>query len=78
MIVAIHQPEHIPWLQYFEKMKLADHFIFLDDVQYRKSYFQNRNQIINENGDVFFATIALNKSRNENPNPEFAPVINIF
>ncbi|MDI9634867.1 WbqC family protein [Kamptonema cortianum] len=30
---AVHQPNFIPWLGYFSKMKAADVFIFLDDVQ---------------------------------------------
>lgn len=47
--VAIHQPECLPWLGFFNKMMLADEYIILDDVQYCKRNFQNRNQIqINE------------------------------
>lgn len=46
MIVAIHQPEHLPWLGFFNKMANADEFIILDNVQYRKRYFQNRNRIL--------------------------------
>lgn len=46
MIVAIHQPEHLPWLGFFNKMANADEFVILDNVQYRKRYFQNRNRIL--------------------------------
>lgn len=46
MIVAIHQPEHLPWLGFFNKMMNADELVILDNVQYRKRYFQNRNQIL--------------------------------
>ena len=46
MIVAIHQPEHLPWLGFFNKMMNADEMIILDNVQYRKRYFQNRNKIL--------------------------------
>jgi hypothetical protein len=31
-IVAIHQPNFVPWLGYFQKIALADKFIFLDDA----------------------------------------------
>lgn len=46
MVVAIHQPEHLPWLGFFNKMANADVLVILDIVQYRKRYFQNRNQIL--------------------------------
>lgn len=46
MIAAIHQPEHLPWLGFFNKMANADEIIILDNVQYRKRYFQNRNKIL--------------------------------
>jgi hypothetical protein len=45
MIVTIHQPEHWPWLGFFNKISLSESLIILDNVQYRKRYFQNRNKI---------------------------------
>lgn len=45
MRVAIHQPNYIPWIGYFYKMILCDIFIILDDVQYPKNSFVNRNKI---------------------------------
>ncbi len=45
MLVAIHQPEHLPWLGFFEKMLRADLFVLLDDVQFSKGDFQNRNRV---------------------------------
>lgn len=45
MIAAIHQPQFIPWLGYFDKIDQADVFIFLDNVQYKKNEYQNRNRI---------------------------------
>lgn len=45
MRVTIHQPEHMPWLGFFHKINMADVFVILDNVQYRKNYFQNRNKI---------------------------------
>ncbi len=46
MKVTIHQPEHIPWLGFFDKVSKADVFVILDSVQFRKNYFQNRNKIL--------------------------------
>ncbi|MBN1573285.1 MAG: WbqC family protein [Deltaproteobacteria bacterium] len=45
MIVAIHQPQYLPWLGYFDKIDRADAFVFLDTVQFKKNEFQNRNRI---------------------------------
>ena len=45
MIVAIHQPQYLPWLGYFDKIRRADVFCFLDNVQYKKNDWQNRNRI---------------------------------
>ncbi len=45
MIVAIHQPQYLPWIGYFDKMNKADVFCYLDNVQYKKNEWQNRNRI---------------------------------
>ncbi len=45
MIVAIHQPQYLPWLGYFDKMDQADAFCYLDNVQFKKNEWQNRNRI---------------------------------
>lgn len=45
MICAIHQPQTFPWLGYFAKLAEADIFVFLDDVQFKKNEWQNRNKI---------------------------------
>jgi len=44
--IAIQQPEHLPWLGFFNKMLRVDEYIFLDNVQFKKRYFENRNKII--------------------------------
>lgn len=45
MLVAIHQPQYLPWLGYFDKMDRCDLFVFLDSVQFKKNEWQNRNRI---------------------------------
>ncbi len=50
MLVAIHQPHYLPWLRYFEKIARADAFIVLDNIQYSKNGWQNRNRIKTPNG----------------------------
>lgn len=46
MIVAIMQPYFYPYLGYFQLMAAADVFVFLDDVQYIRSGWSNRNRIL--------------------------------
>jgi len=45
LIIAIHQPQYLPWLGYFDKIAKADAFCYLDNVQYKKNEWQNRNRI---------------------------------
>lgn len=52
-IITIHQPEHMPWLGYFNKMLKADTFIILDSVQFEKNNYQNRNRILTKNGSMW-------------------------
>lgn len=59
MIVTIHQPEHLPWPGFFHKMANADLYVCLDDVQFKKNNFQNRNRLVSAHGDVFWLTVPL-------------------
>ena len=47
---VILQPSYIPWLGYFEQMFRSDSFVYLDDVQYTKNDWRNRNRIKNKTG----------------------------
>ena len=64
MKVAIHQPEHFPYLGFFQKMKESDFFIFLDDVKFKKNNFQNRNRFLNKNGNEEWFTVPVEKKAN--------------
>ena len=50
MFVAIHQPQYLPWIGYFDKLDRADVFVLLDNVQYKKNEWQNRNRIRTSQG----------------------------
>ena len=54
-IVAIHQPEYLPWLGFFKKMINSEIFVFLDDAQFDKKGWQNRNRIRTKNGTVLLS-----------------------
>jgi len=45
-VVAIHQPNFLPWLGYFDKMDRCDIFILLDRVQFVHSSAINRVKIL--------------------------------
>ena len=49
-VIAIHQPQYLPWLQLIDKADHADVFIYLDDVQYQRGGLQNRNRIKTRHG----------------------------
>jgi hypothetical protein len=40
----------MPWLGYLDKMDRCDVFVFLDNVQYKKNEYQNRNRIKTAHG----------------------------
>jgi hypothetical protein len=61
MVISIHQPEHFPYMGYFQKMAKADMFVILDNVNYRKNYYQNRNRFLNTNGVEEWFTIPVEK-----------------
>lgn len=62
MIVAIHQPNYIPWLGYFYKIKKSDLFVLLDNVQFPKESPAARNFIKGKNGDKVMLSVAVKKS----------------
>jgi hypothetical protein len=43
--VAISQSNYIPWKGYFDVINLVDEFIILDDAQYTRGDWRNRNRI---------------------------------
>lgn len=61
MKIAIHQPQYLPWLGYFDKMDRADVFVLLDDVQYKKNEWQNRNKIRNARSSQWLTVPVLYK-----------------
>ena len=50
MITAGHQPNYLPWLGFFDKMRRSDIFIIEDNVQYERQGFTSRNRILTANG----------------------------
>lgn len=46
MKCAIMQPTYLPWAGYLNLMSQVDVFVFLDDAQYERGSWQNRNRIL--------------------------------
>jgi hypothetical protein len=58
-VVAVHQPNYVPWPGYFHKLARADVFVYLDSVQYpRGRSFAARNRIKTPNG-VRYLTVPV-------------------
>ena len=60
-IVSAHQPAYMPWLGYFHKMLLCDEFVVMDDVQYEKNSFINRNKILLNTSSVWLTVPVATK-----------------
>ena len=59
MKISIHQPEHLPWLGFFHKMSKCDSYVLLDSVQFTKNNYQNRNRLVDREGNVFWSTVPV-------------------
>jgi hypothetical protein len=58
-IIAIHQPNFLPWLGYFYKIYKSDIFVFLDNVQFTKNSYQNRVKIKSPQGAIWLTEPVL-------------------
>jgi hypothetical protein len=61
--VAIIQSSYIPWKGYFDIIRAVDEFVFLDDAQFTKRDWRNRNRIKTPNGVVWMSIPVVTKGR---------------
>ena len=66
-IIGIVQPTYIPWLPFFERWLTSDVFVILDDVQYSKNNYFNRNSIKTANGIQLLSIPVLHKNNSKTP-----------
>lgn len=59
LTVGIIQPNYLPWRGYFDFIAEVDLFIFLDDVQYTRRDWRNRNRIRLLKGDSEWITVPV-------------------
>lgn len=57
---AIMQPTYFPWAGYINLINQVDVFIFLDDVQFERGTWQNRNRIL-LNGQPHWLTVPASR-----------------
>lgn len=62
MILTSHQPTYLPWLGLFHKIAVSDAYIYLDNVQFEKNSFINRNKIKTINGPIWLTVPVLLKN----------------
>ena len=63
MKLAISQPTYLPWHGYFGLIDFVDEFVFLENVQFSKRSWQQRNKIRDDKGE-FYLTLPV-KSKNK-------------
>jgi hypothetical protein len=62
-VAAIVQSNYIPWKGYFDLINLVDEFILLDDVQYTRRDWRNRNRIKTPTGPQWLTIPVDSKGR---------------
>lgn len=57
--ISIHQPAYMPWMGYLDRIYRSDVFVFLDNVQFERNSFINRNKIKTKDS-VRWLTVPVN------------------
>lgn len=60
-VISIRQPGYLPYLGFFKKIESVDTFVFLDDVQYSRGDWDNRNKIRTPNDSIWLTVPILSK-----------------
>ena len=63
--VAIMQPTYLPWLGYFDLIDCSNIFVFLDDVEFSRQSWQQRNRIKAATGEQWLTVPVIRKGRSK-------------
>lgn len=63
MIVTIHQPDFMPWLGFFDRWRQSGVLVLLDDAQFIRRGWHNRDKIKTPHGVKWLTVPVLNKGR---------------
>ena len=77
MILSCVQPSYLAWIPFFKRMCEGDIFVYLDDVEYSKNSFHNRNYIKGHQGNILL-TVPIKYKGNSNKYICEMPVNNDF
>lgn len=66
MKIAIMQPYFLPYIGYFQLINIVDKFVILDNVQFTKKGWVNRNKFLQNNRDKYFSIPIKKSSFNSN------------
>lgn len=61
MVCAVMQPTYLPWSGFFRLIGRSNIFIFLDDAQYERGTWHQRNRIL-ANGKVQWITVPVRRA----------------
>tara|TARA_B100000965_G_scaffold356099_1_gene333848 strand:+ start:2635 stop:3345 length:711 start_codon:yes stop_codon:yes gene_type:complete len=64
-MIAISQPTYLPWIGYFNLIINSNKFIFLDDVQFDKRSWQQRNKIKSNLGEQIISVPVKTKGKRD-------------
>lgn len=59
--ITIRQPGYLPYIGFFKKIQSSDEFVYLDDVQYERGDWDNRNRIRTRTGITWLTVPVYNK-----------------
>lgn len=65
MVVAIMQPYFMPYIGYFQLINASDHFVYLDDVNFIKRGWINRNYLLKDGQRELFSIPLKKLSQNK-------------
>lgn len=65
MILTAHQSVYLPWLGLLHKIAISDTYVYLDNVQFEKNSFTNRNKIKTAQKPVWLTVPVLLKNHFE-------------
>lgn len=64
-IAAIHQPQYLPYLGFFHKVRHCDIFVVMDSIQFERRGLQHRNKVKTSKGEQWLTVPVMHRSREE-------------